>query len=82
MLTEYIAAAMKKAKYKIAEDGTFFGEIPGFRGVWANCDTLDECRAELQEVLEGWIILGLRKGATLPRVNGIRLTTPVKSRVA
>jgi predicted RNase H-like HicB family nuclease len=75
MLSDYIAAAMKRAKYKIAEDNTFFGEIPGFSGVWANRDNLEDCRAELQEVLEGWLVLGLRKGAKLPEVDGISLSS-------
>mgnify|MGYP001607045813 CR=1 FL=1 len=73
MLSDYISAAMKRAKYKLAEDGTYFGEIPGFAGVWANRDNLEDCRSELQEVLEGWLILGLRKGAELPIIDGISL---------
>lgn len=61
MLTEYIRAAMRKAKYEILpEDNSFYGEIPGFKGVWANAETLEVCREELQEVLEGWLILKLR----------------------
>jgi predicted RNase H-like HicB family nuclease len=73
MLTEYIRSAMRLAKYEILSDGTFYGEIPGFQGVYANEETLDTCREQLQEVLEGWIILGLRLGHTLPVVNGIEL---------
>jgi predicted RNase H-like HicB family nuclease len=73
MLTEYIHAAMHRAKYEILSDGTFYGEIPGFQGVYANTDTLEECRDELQEVLEGWIILGLQLGHSLPVVEGIDL---------
>ncbi len=53
MLTDYIQAAMRRAKYEILEDnGTFYGEIPGFQGVWSNAATLEDCRRELQEVLE------------------------------
>lgn len=53
MLANYIRTAMKKAHYEILlDDGTFYGEIPGFDGVWANADTLEECRDELVEVLE------------------------------
>lgn len=60
MLTHYIRAAMEKAHYEILpDDGTFYGEIPGFDGVWANADTLEECRDELEEVLEEWIMLGI-----------------------
>ena len=72
MLTRYIQAAMSKAKYEILEDdGTFAGTIPGFGGVWANAKTLEACRQELQEVLEDWIVVGLRLGHDLPRVKGV-----------
>ena len=74
MLTEYIRAAMHRAKYEILpDDGTFYGEIPGFQGVYANADSLEACREQLQEVLEGWIVLGLRRGHVLPVVDGLEL---------
>ncbi len=57
MLTTYIRAAMERAQYKILEDGTYFGEIPGFQGVWANESAHEECRGVLQEVLEEWLLL-------------------------
>jgi predicted RNase H-like HicB family nuclease len=54
MLTEYIRAAMRRAHYEILEDDkTFYGETPGFDDVWANSDTLEGCREELEEILEG-----------------------------
>lgn len=73
MLTAYIRAAMALATYAILDDGSYYGEIPGLPGVLANAVTLEECRDELQDVLEGWIILGLRLGHTLPSVGGIDL---------
>ncbi|OGO35798.1 MAG: hypothetical protein A2Z03_04675 [Chloroflexi bacterium RBG_16_56_8] len=73
MLTEYIQAAMREAKYEILGDGTFYGEIPRLQGVYANSKTLEVCRQELQEVLEGWIVLGLRLGHVLPIVANIDL---------
>ena len=73
MLTEYIQAAMRRAAYEILEDSTYYGEIPGFQGVWANAANLEACRAELQEVLEDWILVGLRRGDVLPIVDGIDL---------
>ena len=76
MLTEYINAAMRKAVYEILpEDKFYYGEIPGFQGVYANADTLEECRQELQEVLEDWLLLGLRMGDDVPSVDGITLVT-------
>lgn len=72
MLTAYIQAAMRLAHYEILEDdGSFYGEIPGFQGVWANEPTLEACREELQSVLEDWIIVGLRLGHTLPIADGL-----------
>lgn len=74
MLSDYIQAAMRRATFQQIEDGTYVGEIPGFDGVWSNGATLEEARAELPEVLEGWIILGLRMGHDLPIVDGLNLT--------
>lgn len=74
MLTEYIRAAMRRARYDILDDdGTFYGEIPGFDGVWANSSTLEDCREELEEVLEGWIVLSLSKNIELPTVAGFSI---------
>lgn len=71
-LTAYIAAAMRHATYELfQEDGTFYGEIPPCPGVWANEKTLERCREVLQEVLEDWIILGLRLGHEMPVIDGI-----------
>ena len=56
MLKTYIQTAMHAARYEILEDdGTFYGEIPECRGVFANAETLEGCREQLEEVLEDWI---------------------------
>ena len=75
MLTEYINGAMRKATYELLEDETFYGEIAQCQGVWANASTLEECREELQDALEGWIILGLRLNHTLPVLDDIDLNS-------
>ena len=75
MLTKYIQAAIRQAQYKILpDDGTFYGEIPGLQGVYANKDTLEATREELVEVLEEWILLRLSWKLPLPIVNGIELS--------
>jgi predicted RNase H-like HicB family nuclease len=75
MLTNYIRAAMRQARYEILpDDGTFYGEIPGFNGVYANADTLEACREELEEVLEEWILFRVSRQLSLPIVEGIELT--------
>jgi predicted RNase H-like HicB family nuclease len=74
MLTSYIRAAMHLAKYEILlDDGTFYGEIPGFDGVYANTDTLETCRDELEEVLEEWILFRVSRNLPLPVVDQIEL---------
>ena len=74
MLSEYIETAMRSARYEIlADDGTIYGEIPPCSGVWANADSLEKCRAELQEVLEDWMLLAFRFGDLLPILEGIDL---------
>ena len=78
MLIEYVQTAMRQAKYKILEDGTFFGNIPGFEGLWANADTLEGCREDLQSALEDWMLVGLRLGHTLPVVANIDLTAKLE----
>lgn len=74
MLTAYINAAMRRAKYEILEDGEgYTGKISGLQGVWANAKTLEACRDELREVLEDWIILGLKMNHHIPDIDGIKL---------
>jgi len=78
MLTEYIQAAMGKARYEILDDGTYYGEIPPCRGVWATAKTLEACRQELQEVLEEWIFLKIKDGDPLPTIEGLSLEVKVR----
>lgn len=74
MITEYINAIMQKAHYEIIEeDETYYGEIPGCDGVWANADTLESCRKELQEVLEEWILIKVRTSKLTPSTNTYNL---------
>jgi predicted RNase H-like HicB family nuclease len=72
MLVNYIRTAMHNAKYEIlSDDNTFYGEIPGFDGVYANADTLEVRREQLEEVLEEWILLRISRNLPLPVVDGI-----------
>jgi predicted RNase H-like HicB family nuclease len=74
MVLRYIETAMRRATYEIlTEDGSYYGEIPGFQGVFANAPTLEECREQLQEVLEDWILLSVAKNLPLPVIDGMTL---------
>ena len=73
LLVDYSEKALKKAKYKRLNDGTWFAEIDGFQGVWGNGLTIEECRQDLLEVLEEWIILKLQDGDNLPIVDDLQI---------
>lgn len=81
MLSEYIHAAMRQAKYELLENRSYYGSIRACRGCWAEAATLEDCREELQSTLEDWLLLGLQMGHTLPVIAGINLNRP-KSRAA
>ncbi|OIO87920.1 MAG: HicB family protein [Anaerolineae bacterium CG2_30_64_16] len=74
MLINYIRGAMRRARYEILpDDGTFYGEIPGFDGVYANTDTLEACREELEEVLEEWLLFRISRNLPLPVIAEVEL---------
>lgn len=73
MIIEYCQKAIELAQYKKLDDGTWFAEIPGFKGVWVNGKSVEECRKELIDVLEEWLILKLRDKDPIPTVDGLRL---------
>lgn len=74
MLTDYIRAALHRARYEILpDDSSFYCEIPGFEGVYSDAATLEACREELAEVLEEWILFRVSRNLSLPVVDGIEL---------
>lgn len=74
MLLNYIEAAIKKAEYKRLEDDSWFGEIVDFPGIWANASSVEECRSELIEVLEEWLLLKIRDNDPIPTIGGINIS--------
>jgi len=77
MLSSFIQAALLKAKYEVINNGRYYAEIPELRGVWAEGNTLEACRNELIEVVEGWLFLKIKDGDVLPILDGIDLNQRV-----
>ncbi len=73
VLSGYVERAMEHASYDKLEDGTYSGTIPQCRGVIAFSETLRGCEAELQSVLEDWVLIGLKLGHHLPVIDGVDL---------
>ena len=79
-LSRYEKAALELARFDRLKDGSWYAEIPGFTGVWANSDTQDACREELREVLKEWLALKLRDGDDdIPVIAGIDRDVPGSS---
>jgi len=77
MIREYIDAALNKAHYELIEDDEpYYGEIEGLNGVWATGKTLEECRQNLAESLEGWILIHNSRGLDIPAIDGLVINTP------
>ena len=74
MLTDYLNAAMRSAHYELlSEDDQFYGEVPLCNGVYATASTLEECREQLREALEEWVLFRVHRQLTLPVVAGVEL---------
>jgi len=73
MLTKYLRAAMRAARYELLEEGGYYGSIPGFDGVWADAASLEDCRDELEEVIEEWLLFRLSRQLPMPILDGMDL---------
>jgi predicted RNase H-like HicB family nuclease len=70
VLIEYIEEALKRARYEIIDDEEpYYGAIAELQGVWATGKSLEECRNTLKEVIEGWIIVSIKKGLPVPKLG-------------
>jgi predicted RNase H-like HicB family nuclease len=52
---------MRLAKYEILKDGQYYGETPGFQGVWAQAGDLETYREDLQRNSETLHATSLQK---------------------
>ena len=67
-------ASMRQAQYENIEDDVgFFGRIPALDGVWASAPSLENCREELEEVLEDWLLFRVSERLPIPAMEGIEL---------
>jgi len=73
MITSYIAKALARAKYEVLEDGSYCATVPGLRGVLALGRGVEECRRELAEVVEEWVLVRVARGLGVPKLGGITI---------
>jgi len=75
MIRAFIQAAMRHAHYEqIDQPGDpYYGEIPSLEGVVACGATLEQCRENLEDALDAWVVLGLQLGHAIPEIDGVTL---------
>jgi len=82
MITEYVNAALNRAHYELIDDTEpFYGEVQELPGVYATGTTLEQCRENLREVIEGWILLSVRRDLPIPDLGGVSIPTRQKDPV-
>ena len=79
MLLQYIQTALECAHYEIIEDEEpFYGAVPPLAGVWATGKTLEECRRNLAEAIEDWVLFSIAKGLPIPALGQVAIHLPEK----
>ena len=79
MLLQYIQTALECAHYEIIEDEEpFYGEVPLLDGVWATGKSLEECRRNLAEAIEDWVLFSIAKGLPVPALGQVAIHLPEK----
>jgi predicted RNase H-like HicB family nuclease len=77
MLLRYIQVALDRAHYEIIEDEEpFYAEVPGLEGVWATGQSLEECRRNLTQAIEDWLLFSIAKGLPIPVLEGALIRLP------
>ncbi len=65
---------MQRAEFKQYPDGSWFAEIRGFPGVWANQPSESATEEELRETLYEWVVLKIQdRDQDLPVIDFIDL---------
>jgi len=72
-LSKYVEAALKKAEYEKDEDGIVIAKVPEASGFFAQGDSFEEARANLQDVIEGNVMLALQLKMEIPHIEGVEI---------
>lgn len=74
LIRRYAKLAAHRAETERLQDGSWYAEIPGFSGVWAQGDSEEEVIGELETVVRDWALLKIQdKDRNLPIIGLIDL---------
>jgi predicted RNase H-like HicB family nuclease len=78
LISSYIERALRRARYERVDGGEFCATVPGLRGVIATGRTLEQCRKQLAEVIEEWVLVRAAQGLSVPRIGGVTVEMKLK----
>ena len=78
MITSYIDHALHRARYEKVDHAEFCATVRGLRGVIATGRTLKECRDQLAEVIEEWVLVRVAQRLSVPRIGGVTVEVKLK----
>jgi predicted RNase H-like HicB family nuclease len=64
-------AALALAEYERDEDGVVIATVPEASGFFAQGDSFEDARANLQDVIEGNVLLALQLNLPIPVIPGV-----------
>jgi predicted RNase H-like HicB family nuclease len=70
LISRFVEQALRRAQYQPVDSG-YCATVPALRGVVALGRTLEDCRAELAEVVEEWILVRVARGLAIPKLGGV-----------
>ena len=73
MITRYLEEALKRASYKPLDEGGYCATVRGLRGVIGYGETLEQCREQLAEVIEEWILVRVAQGLAVPKLGRVSI---------
>jgi len=76
MFTEYVEKAMQQAEYEQMEDGNWWGQVTELRFTWAIAPTLEECKQELRDEVEDWLVFAISRHSPIPTLDGVTIAVP------
>ena len=73
-LVRYVEAALQQAEYERDENGVVVASVSALQGSFAQGETHEEARSNLEDVIEGNILLALQLGWDVPALPGVDIS--------
>jgi predicted RNase H-like HicB family nuclease len=53
------------------EDGDWWGQVTELKFMWAIAPTLEECKRELRDEVEDWLVFAISRHSAIPMLDGV-----------